>query len=265
MSQQKLEQFKAEVRKCLDRAGKMYGLEEQMKNVDIRLDIRGYRVAGMACRKGFVNFSLRFHPDAILKHWDEMVDNTIPHEVAHTVCQMNPTLGKNHDAGWKRVCRALGGDDSRTHTLEFGEKPTRKECWYRTTAGELVDIGPIRHAKVQKGATYNARGKGKIQADGYVGNTKPGASQPEPQLEQAARTQAPKQKTVSKSTPKTQSGSKAEQARAYIQNLIEAGQSQEQLLTDKGIHAKHLHVALGFGTLGAARSCFVANTNKLFK
>lgn len=261
MSQAKLEQFRKEVRKCLTKAGEKYGLEKQMEHVKIRLDIKGYRCAGQAVRKGF-QFSVRFHPDAIIKHWDEMVNDTIPHEVAHTVCQMNPTLGKNHDAGWKRVCRALGGDDSRTHDMVFGDKPKRTECWYRTTTGELVDLGPIRHAKVQKGASYRARGAGRIQADGFVGHTKPDASQPAQEM--AASTKAPEQKTVPKSTPKTKSGSKAEQARGYIQNLIEAGQSKEQLLTDKGIHAKHLHAALEFGTLGAARSCFVANTNKLF-
>lgn len=255
MSQQVLEQFKAEVRKCLTLAGERYGLEEQMKLVKIRLDIRGYRVAGQACRKGF-QFSLRFHPDAIVKHYDEMVKDTIPHEVAHTVCQMNPTLGKNHDAGWKRVCRALGGDDSRTHDMKFGEKPVRKECWYRTSTGHVVDLGPIRHAKLQsnKFASYRCRGQGTVKAEGYIGNTKPGQSQPQPEQEMAASTKA----------TKTQPGSKAEQARAYTQALIEQGQSQEQLLTDKGIHAKHLHVALEFGTLGAARSCFVANTKKLF-
>lgn len=258
--QQTLENFKALVRAKLEEAGKLYGLEEQMKHVGIRLDIRGYRCAGQACRRGF-QFYLRFHPDAILKHWDEMVNETIPHEVAHTVCQMNPTLGKNHNAGWQRVCRALGGDASRTHTLEFGEKPQRQECWYQTETGHLVDIGPIRHAKVQKGATYRVRGQGKIERAGFVGHVKPGEDAP---VQMAAQNKAPEQKTQPKSTPRTQSGSKAEQARGYIQGLIEAGQTFDQLMTDKGIHAKHLHAALGFGTLGAARSCFVANTKKLF-
>ena len=260
---QKLEQFKALVRAKLEEAGRIYGLEAQMANVDIRLDIRGYRVAGMACRKGYTNFYLRFHPDAVEKHWDEMVSDVIPHEVAHTVCQMNPTLGKNHDQGWKRVCARLGGNAERTHDMTFGEKPVREECWYRTSTGHLVDLGPIRHAKLQqrKVKEYRARGMGRVTADGYVGNVKPGETAP---VEQAAQEKAPEQKTQPKSTSRTQSGSKAEQARRYIQNLIEAGQTQKQLMQDKGIHAKHLHVALDFGTLAAARSCFVANTKKLF-
>lgn len=258
-----LQQFRAEVRKCLEKAGKMYGLEEQMARVDIRIDIGGHRTAGQAGYKGGYHY-VRFHPDAVAKYYDEMVKDTIPHEVAHVVCHMNPTLGRNHNAGWKRVCRSLGGDDSRCHTMEFGNKPKREECWYRTTTGDLVDVGPIRHARLQKNTwvTYRARGMGRIEASGFVGHTKPTESQPVEAV--AAQTKAPEQKAKPKSTSRTQSGSKAEQARAYIRSLIEQGQSQEQLLTDKGIHAKHLHAALGFGTLGAARSCFVANTKKLF-
>jgi predicted SprT family Zn-dependent metalloprotease len=256
---QDLNTFKTLVRECLTRAGEKYGLEEQMANVAIRLDIKGYRCAGQAVRRGF-QFSVRFHPDAVMKHWDEMVNNTIPHEVAHTVCQMRPELGKNHDAGWKRVCRSLGGDDARTHTLEFGTKPQRPAYWYKTTTGYMIDVGPQRHAKLQRGHGYRVRGNGALRRDGYVGNTKPTQSQPGYAM--AARTQAPKQ--VDK--PVTgQSGSKAEQARTYIQTLLDSGTRPEVLLKHASSHAKHLHKELGFGTYSAARSCFVANTKKLAK
>lgn len=257
---QDLNTFKQLVRECLTRAGEQYGLEKQMENVDIRLDIRGYRCAGQAIRKGF-QFSLRFHPDAVLKHWDEMVNNTIPHEVAHTVCQMRPELGRNHDAGWKKICRALGGDDARTHTLEFGEKPNRPEYWYKTTTGYLINVGPQRHAKLQRGHGYRVRGNGALKRDGYLGNTKPGKSQPV-EYAMAARTGAPKK--VDKPAV-GQSGSKAEQARTYIQTLLDSGTRAEVLLEHASSHAKHLYTELGFGTYGAARSCFVANTKKLAK
>lgn len=257
-----LQQFTLEVRKCLEKAGKMYGLEEEMARVDIRIDIRGHRVAGQAGRK-HGQFFLRFHPDAIAKYYEDMVENTIPHEIAHLVCFMRPDLGKNHDSGWKRVCRALGGDDSRCHSMEFGEKPKRKECWYRTTTGDLVDIGPIRHAKLQKNPylTYRARGKGRIEASGFIGNTKAAASQPE--MAVAAHAKAPS-KPAQKPVQRTQTGSKAEQARSYIRGLIENGATQDALLAQASTHAKHLHMELGFGTYSAARSCFVANTKKLF-
>ena len=254
----KLNTFKAEVQACLARAGAMYGLEKQMANVQVRLDIRGYRCAGQAIRKGF-RFSLRFHPDAVEKHYDEMVANTIPHEVAHTVCQMRPELGKNHDAGWKRVCRSLGGDDSRVHTLEFGTKPNRPEYWYKTTTGYLIDVGPKRHSKLQAGMGYNVRGNGALRRDGYIGNTKPGQSQPE-EYAMAARTQAPKKvdKPVNGRT-----GTKADQVRTYIQTLLDSGTQPAMLLKHASSHAKHLQQELGFGTYGAARSSFVNNTKKL--
>jgi SprT protein len=258
---QNLETFKTLVRKCLTRAGEQYGLEEQMKNVKIRLDIRGYRCAGQAVRKGF-QFSVRFHPDAIMKHWDDMVNNTIPHEVAHTVCQMNPTLGKNHDAGWKRVCRRLGGDDSRTHDMKFGEKPNRKQCWYRTSTGFLTELGPIRHSKLQSGgrlASYRMRGQGTITASGFVGHTKPGESQPLPEMEMAASTSIPEQLTTQ---APAKNGSKAAIAREYIQRkLLTSSKYEMQLLTPG--HTDEIFKLCGFGTRGAARSCFLANLEKL--
>ena len=239
----------------------MYDLVEQMKNVQIRMDIRGYRCAGQAIKKGF-QFSLRFHPDAIEKHYDDMVANTIPHEVAHTVCQMLPRLGKNHDAGWKRVCRALGGDDSRTHDMTFGEKPQRTQHWYKTSTGHLLDVGPQRHRKLQSGHGYRVRGQGALNRSGYVGNIKPGESQPV-EYAMAAHTKTETKKVDKPVTGK--SGSKAEQARTYIQTLLDSGTQPEMLLKHASSHAKHLHEELGFGTYSAARSCFVANTKKLAK
>jgi predicted SprT family Zn-dependent metalloprotease len=38
-----------------------------------------------------------------------MLEDTVPHEIAHFVCQVKG-LGKNHDEGWRKVCRELGGN-----------------------------------------------------------------------------------------------------------------------------------------------------------
>lgn len=39
--------------------------------------------------------------------------DVVAHELAHVVCFRNPEMGDNHDAGWKAVCRDMGGDGER--------------------------------------------------------------------------------------------------------------------------------------------------------
>lgn len=37
-----------------------------------------------------------------------VINNTIPHEIAHFVCQIKG-FGQNHNSGWKKICKSLGG------------------------------------------------------------------------------------------------------------------------------------------------------------
>ena len=256
---QNLNTFRNEVVACLTRAGKLYGLESEVANVVVRLDIKGYRTAGCAIRRGSqftgYEFTLRFHPDAIAKHYDEMVNDTIPHEVAHTVCQMRPELGDHHDRGWKRVCRSLGGDDSRTHTMEFGTRSEKGVFNYKTKTGHVVNIGPIRHAKLQNGSTrsYGVRAHGVITRNDYV-SAEALTQAPKPEPVEQVHVPAPKQPS--------QNGSKAAQAREYIQDRLTIF-TKAQMIDQTALHTDTLFKMCDFGTRGAARSCFVANLNKL--
>jgi len=164
---------------------------------------------------------------------------------------MNPALGKNHDRGWKRVCRQLGGDDSTRHSLTFGTKPVKAEYIYVCQDGHEVDIGAIRHRKLQAGSvrSYTVRGHGAIFRTDLKGVKQP---------------TAPKQEAVAKPAPRqpAQNGSKAAIAREYLQNEL-ATASKEFILLETAMHVERLFKLCGFGTRSAARSCFIANLNKL--
>ena len=69
---------------------------------------------------------------------------------------MRPSLGKNHDSGWQRVCEALGGTRARTHKLEvvFGKGTTYE---YTTDAGHKVRINERRHQYIQTGGVLTYR------------------------------------------------------------------------------------------------------------
>lgn len=118
--------------------------------VPIQFNIRG-RVTGQATYHRYTHScTLRFNESAITAHWDELFNDTIPHEVAHVVCMLNNKLGTGHDAGWKRVCRQLGGTSNRCHSLDLPAGKRRPDHYVYNTCGEEYAISPIRHARLQR-------------------------------------------------------------------------------------------------------------------
>jgi|SRR5690554_3624671 len=78
------------------------------------------------------------------------VNETIPHEVAHIVCQNFPHLGRRHDAGWKRVCLALGGDGKRCHAERVKRLRKTKKFIYEVD-GNTFELGSCHHKRLQQG------------------------------------------------------------------------------------------------------------------
>lgn len=155
--------------KCVARASEKYGID--LSKTRISFNLRG-RCAGMAQwrfdrRTGAVDhLELRFNVTMINdKGFDHVLNDTVPHEVAHIVCAVNPKLGRNHDAGWRRVCMELGGGGKRTHSEEVLYAKGRTYA-YTTTNGAVITVSEQRHAKIQRGVTYNLRyGKGQVNRD----------------------------------------------------------------------------------------------------
>lgn len=138
--------------------------------VFLRFDLRG-RAAGEAQlfrRKG--EGILRLNVEAFHLAPAEMLEDTIPHEVAHLVAGWT-RLGRGHDAGWRRIAVELGSSGKRCHTLNLTPARRTLQHTYRATCGTEVVLGPQRHARIQRGSSYrvNATG-GKIEAAGYLGS-----------------------------------------------------------------------------------------------
>jgi len=131
-------------------------------NVGIRFDLRG-RCAGMAHRRGG-HYFMRFNSDMLTREaFDHILNDTVPHEIAHIVCFMDPSQGRNHDYGWASVCRRLGGTGARCHKEEvvYGKGLTYE---YTTTRGHAVRVSQQIHNRIQqRNATYTYKGgKGAI-------------------------------------------------------------------------------------------------------
>lgn len=138
----------------IDKCNAVFALATRLYFVDfgqvsIRFDLKG-RAAGMACRRG-AQYYIRFNRDMLTREaFEHVINNTVPHEIAHIVCFMDPKYGRNHDAGWARVCRALGGTGATRHAEDvvYGKGTTYE---YITDRGHKVRMSDKHHAVVQAG------------------------------------------------------------------------------------------------------------------
>lgn len=133
------------------KAADLYALDLSIVSIDCSL--RG-RVAGKAGYQqsratGARTYFLKFNADLIDRELDNMLNDTVPHEIAHIVCYMKPELGSGHDYGWKRVCKALGGSGETKHSLEvvYGTGNTYE---YTSASGHTVRLSEQRHKKIQQ-------------------------------------------------------------------------------------------------------------------
>lgn len=164
-----LANFTALVKLCIQSAEEKYG---KLGTIDIRYDLKG-RSAGQAGGRrnritGENHFYLRFNREAIEKHWDEQVNQTIPHEVAHLVAFAHPRLGaKNHNYVWQRIDRSLGGTGERCHNMELtpAKRRTVTRYLYITERGTECPVGPKHHKHIQM---YGAAGGVRIKRTGEV-------------------------------------------------------------------------------------------------
>lgn len=157
-----IEAFIQEVYRVMTLAEELYGVD--MSEVDVLATLKSDCSAG---RAGYMfnrttqerfSFYVNFNPIAIRDCFETMFSEAIPHEIAHTVCQMRPDLGNDHDAGWKRVCIALGGTGGRCMS-DTWEKIRKKNVYtYRVSNGDELEISAVRHSKIQKGKVYLYRG-----------------------------------------------------------------------------------------------------------
>jgi predicted SprT family Zn-dependent metalloprotease len=149
-------------------------------DVDIRFDLKG-RAAGMACARGHSlatrTYYIRFNTDMLMREAaDHVINATVPHEIAHTVCQMDPSLGRKHDFGWQRVCLVLGGTGEQFHQVEvvYAHGNTYE---YTSTTGHKQRLSEQRHRKIQGDKTNWMRYKhGGGQVDHTCAFTIVGAS-----------------------------------------------------------------------------------------
>jgi predicted SprT family Zn-dependent metalloprotease len=229
----RFEAVRKRVEEVAAKAKDLYGVD--LSKAAVSFNLRG-RVAGWAGCKicaGHREVYFRFNRELISgKHFEDILEETVPHELAHGVCYLRPELGRKHDGGWRRVCLALGGNGQTRHDYEV----VVKGRWdYITNLGHKVSITTRHHNHVQMGGILRfKRGKGTI--DRYSrfapsGQPIPAVSRNGERPANAAGAWAPTQRpapvvldTVRRTRPAGMS--KAEQVRSWIR-IAKAGGREE--------------------------------------
>ena len=252
MSADQIAQATKRINDVWKQACEMYNITHKIE--DISFNLRG-KSAGTAharinrlTREAW-DFRLRFNQEAFCLDWEGMMNDTIPHEVAHLVCYARPDLGNNHNSGWKRVTRSLGGSGDRCHRLKLTPARRTVTHWYRATCGTVVPVSSVMHGKIQRGSTrIIRRTKGLIKACHYQGTQEPGvertavaaAAQQEPKQPK----QEPKAKSAVNNKPAGKVTVKTRNGRVTVSSQVEqliAGEldrTEDELITlvvDSGI------------------------------
>jgi len=252
-------QIRARCGEMVEKIKALYGMD--LSQVRISFDLRG-RAAGKAGGRGYgqpgSSYYVKFNRDMLTREaFEHVIQDTVPHEYAHVVCYMDPSKGKNHNYGWERVCRALGGSGARTHSEEvvYGKGLTYE---YTTDRGHKVRLSEKRHRYVQNGGRLSyKRGLGAVSnlcAHSIVGHrgqtlanpiVKQASNQPDPvemarraamveALRVQQRTVIPARTVVAPVVQPVQRPAAGESKAAVSRRIMlsghQAGQSYEQII-----------------------------------
>lgn len=158
-------QIRAKAETVFALAHKLYGCPLNLDNVRLVFKQKG-KAAGQAAWKrqfGETQYELRFSMEAATIDLNDMLNDTVPHEIAHLVNFWNPTTGRNHDRLWKQTCIALGGTGERCYD---GSKmvltPTKiQRKWkYVASCGTELEVSTKIHNKIQRGQTRTLKRTG---------------------------------------------------------------------------------------------------------
>jgi len=128
-------------------------------SIPITFDLRG-KCAGMYRRNGREKL-IRFNPWLFAKYYQQSIEQTIPHEVAHyiTDCLWPFRRVKPHGKEWKSVMQALGAEPRVTGNFDLTGIPVKQYQRIDYSCGcKTHQLSLIRHRRLLSGqAEYRCR------------------------------------------------------------------------------------------------------------
>lgn len=134
--------------------------EHSLRRPTVTYDLRGHH-AGYARSS---NNNIRLNLDLLLNETtrDEILNETIPHEVAHIVQRQIWPNSKSHGKEWKRLMWYLGLEPTRCHTMQTKaarkRTPQARYAYYCSCPNRTHFISQTRHNRIQRGTqTYKCK------------------------------------------------------------------------------------------------------------
>ena len=149
------------------------GLGGELPLIEVTFDVTGH-TWGYYRRQGKKR-SIRYNPQIFSQHFEEGINTTIPHEVAHYVVDTLYTgKRKPHGAEWKNTMAFFGIPNARaTHTSDMSNIPSRRQPRHLYRCGcQSHELSTTRHNKIQyRGMAYFCCLCGEKLIYGTSGNT----------------------------------------------------------------------------------------------
>ncbi len=144
-------------RRYIQQAGEIYG--KKFQPIDVRFDLCG-RNAGMYRVQGRQRW-IRYNPYIFSRYFDDNLNTTVPHEVAHyiTDCLYGLRKIRPHGIEWKSVMRQFGIKPEVTGNYNLEGIPQRKQqrFTYQCDCSQH-QISTVRHNRIVKNqAIYYCR------------------------------------------------------------------------------------------------------------
>ena len=137
-------------RYLIDEACKIY--QRNFELISIDFELKG-RVAGMY-RTNKNQRVIRYNPYIFAKYFEDNLEATVPHEVAHYLTDMMFGHSRPHGEEWCGVMQALGAEASRTCDYDLAGIPVRRHQHHAYHCSCMThDITSRRHNKIQKNKT----------------------------------------------------------------------------------------------------------------
>ncbi len=130
-------------------------LQRAIADIPVVFNLKG-RAAGMY-RSYQGTQEIRYNPWLFAKYFDDNVQNTIPHEVAHYVSDVLHGIRniRPHGRQWSELMDILGAVPTRKHTYDLSGIPQRnlRRYPYRCACRQY-ELGSQRHRRIQRGQGF---------------------------------------------------------------------------------------------------------------
>lgn len=143
---------------CIERAKEIYPpIKHHLDRVKVTFKQRG-KIAAKAHAQHWVEAErweceIRINLEAYALRPKEMIEDTIPHELAHIVCIIR-RVDDGHGPAWVQTCIALGGTGEQYHNMRLTSVRKSKRFLYRNHGGHELHLKQGRHSRLQLGKAY---------------------------------------------------------------------------------------------------------------